>query len=171
MYWFLLATGEGRYSGSAITILDQDIKSINKSNSFDNAISALLQPLRISKSFTKDDFLKDYRDEFLRLVLYLTIFNRKAKDWLYQDVRIGYDRSENALNEGFKQEWHHFFPKKFLEGNNVDESKINLLTNIVVLNEKANRTFTSKEPKEYLKTRNVGIERLTEQIVPTDENL
>ncbi|GAB6283299.1 MAG: DUF262 domain-containing protein [Ignavibacterium sp.] len=169
--WFLLATGDGRYSGSAITILDQDAKSINASSCFDDAINALSQSLRIAESFTKDDFLKDYRDEFLRLVLYLTIFNNEAKDWLYQDIRIGYDRSENRLNEGFKPEWHHFFPKRVLKKHNIDDSKINILSNIVILNEKANRVFTSKEPTEYLKMQNVETERLVEQLISTDENL
>jgi len=169
--WFLLATGDGRYSGSAITILDQDAKSINASSCFDDAINALSQSLRITQSFNKDDFLKDYRDDFLRLVLYLLIFNNEAKDWLYQDIRIGYDRSENRLNEGFKPEWHHFFPKRVLKKHDIDDSKINTLSNIVILNEKANRVFTSKEPTEYLKVQNVKTERLVEQLIPTDENL
>lgn len=162
LHWFLLATGDGRYSGSAVTVLDQDIKALNSSPSFDDAINALIQPLRIAHSFTNDDFLKDYRDDFLRLVLYLIIFKNEAKDWISQDIRIGYDRSENQLNEGFKPEWHHFFPKKVLMSNKVDESKVNSLANIVVLNEKANRTFTSKEPKEYLNKNNVETQRLTE---------
>jgi hypothetical protein len=169
--WFLLATGDGRYSGSAITILDQDVKSINASSHFNDAINALLQPLRIAEFFTKDDFLKDYHDEFLRLVLYLTIFSNKAKDWLYQDITIGYDRSENCLNEGFKPEWHHFFPIKILREHGIDDSKINALSNIVILNEKANKTFTSKEPKEYLRVQNVEMQRLVEQLIPTDQNL
>jgi len=169
--WFLLATGDGRYSGSAITILDQDVKSINTSSHFNDAINALLKPLCIAESFTEDDFLKNYHDEFLRLVLYLLIFSNEAKDWLYQDIIIGYDRSENRLNEGFKPEWHHFFPIKILEKYSIDDSKINALSNIVILNEKANKTFTSKEPKEYLKVQNVRKERLVEQLIPTDKNL
>ena len=166
---FLLATGDGRYSGSAIAILEQDVKSINEASYFDDAISALLKPLRITESFTKDDFLKDYSDKSLLLVLYLIIFNKEAKDWLYQDIRIGYDRSENKLNEGFKPEWHHFFPKQVLKKHVIDGLKINILSNIVILNEEANRTFTSKEPKKYLKVHNVEMERLTEQIIPTNE--
>lgn len=169
--WFLLATGDGRYSGSAITVLDQDIRSINSSPSFDEAINTLIQPLRLLDTFTKDDFLKDFRDEFLRLVIYLTIFEKEAKDWIDQDVRIGYDRTDNQLNEGFKPEWHHFFPKKVLRSGGVDDSKVNLLANIVVLNEKANKTFTSKKPKDYIEKHKVEIDRLIEQSIPTDENL
>jgi len=84
---------------------------------------------------------------------------------------LGYDRSDNQLNEGFKPEWHHFFPRKVLKAHNVDESKFDLLANIVILNEKANRTFTSKEPKEYLTKHNVEQQRLSEQLIPIDENL
>lgn len=169
MYWFLLATRDGRYSGSAITVLDQDVKAINTSQTFDAAIDSLVKPLRVPDNFSTDDFMKDYRDEFLRLILYLIIFRNKAKDWIHQNIRIGFDRSDNQLNEGFKPEWHHFFPKKQLKTSKVDESKFNILANIVVLNEKANRMFTSKEPKEYLNKHKVEKQRLTEQLIPTDE--
>jgi hypothetical protein len=170
LYWFLIATGDGRYSGSAITVLDQDIQNINSSPSFDEAINNLIKQLNIPETFTKDDFLKDFRDNYLRLVLYLIIFNNDAKDWIHQDIKIGYDRSENQLNEGFKPEWHHFFPKKLLK-DRFDGSKINSLANIVVLNEKANRTFTSKEPKDYIKKYQVKLDRLKEQLIPLDSSL
>jgi hypothetical protein len=112
-HWFLIATRDGRYSGSAITVLDQDIKSINSSASFYEAIEKLTAPLRAPEYFEKEDFLSESRDDFLRLMLYLIIFKSGAKDWL-SDVRIGYDKTTNMLNEGYKPEWHHFFPKKCL---------------------------------------------------------
>lgn len=169
LHWFLLATEEGRYSGSAITVLTKDIKTINASPSFDGAIDNLVKLLSPG-TFTKDDFLKDFRDDFLCLLLYLIIFKNKAKDWIQQDIKIGYDRLDNQLNEGFKPEWHHFFPKKVFAVNKVDESKVNSSANIVVLNEKANRIFTSKQPKEYLNEHNVKTQRLIEQLIPTDNS-
>jgi len=169
LYWFLLATGDGRYSGSAITTLDQDIRTILKSANFNDAIEALARSLRIGESFTKDDFLKDYHDEFLRLILYLMIFKSGAKDWVYQDIKIGYDRSDNKLNEGFKPEWHHFFPRKILRDKGIPESKINLLANIAVLNDKANRKFKAFPPEIYLKDNRVEVERLQEQSIPTED--
>jgi hypothetical protein len=171
LYWFLLATRDGRYSGSAITVLDQDTKIINESPTFDEAINALVEPLRVPDSFTKEDFLKDYDDDFFRLVLYLLVFNNEAKDWIYQDIRIGYDRSDRQLNEGFKPEWHHFFPKKVLREHQADQSRIDSLANRAILNERANRMFTSKEPREYLRKYNVDVERLVEQLIPVEETL
>jgi hypothetical protein len=62
-----------------------------------------------------------------------------------------------------------FLPEKVLKDNKIEEEKINALANMVVLNEKANRTFTSFEPKEYLKRHNVKKERLLEQLIPCDD--
>jgi len=168
LYWFLLATGDGRYSGSAVTILDQDIKVINTSSSFDDAVDSLVKPLRI---LDMDDFsLKDYDDDFLRLIYYLIVFKNQAKDWIYQDTRIGYDRSDNQLNEGFKPEWHHFFPRAILRKQGIEDQQINAFANIVVLNEKANRQFKSNPPEKYIEKNNVKDERLQEQLIPTNKN-
>jgi hypothetical protein len=169
--WFLLAIGDGRYSGSATTTLDFDIRLVKSSKSFDEAVVALEKQLRISGEFTSEDFQRDYREDFYRLMLYLCAFRREAKDWMHQSIRVGFDRTDNQLNEGFKPEWHHFFAKKVLRKHDADETKINSLANIVVLNEKANRSFSSKEPLQYLKEFEVKAERLKEQFVPTQSGL
>jgi hypothetical protein len=168
--WFLLAIGDGRYSGSAITTLGHDIKLVKAARSFDDAVLALEKELRISSEFSPEDFRKDYKEDFYRLMLYLCAFRREAKDWIHQEIRVGFDRSDNQLNEGFRPEWHHFFPKKVLRGK-AEESTVNSLANIVVLNEKANRSFSSKEPRQYLKDFGVRTERLKEQFLPTQSGL
>jgi len=161
---------DGRYSGSAITALDQDAKQINSKASFNEAINGLIPPLSSTADFTDEDFLEEYTDKFLRLVLYLIAFSNNAKDWINQDVRIGFDRSDNQLNEGFKPEWHHFFPRKVLK-DKADDAYINSLSNIVVLNEKANRSFSSKPPTQYLEEYKVSEQRLNEQMVPASKAL
>lgn len=95
--------------------MNQDVRIINSSNSFGDAINTLIKQLRIPESFTKEDFLKDYRNDFLRLILYLVIFKNEAKDWINQDIRIGYYRSDNQLNEGFKTD------KKYWRIDNYEE--------------------------------------------------
>lgn len=169
LYWFLLATGDGRYSGSAITALDEDTKVINSSQSFNDAVNTLVNALRLPNAFTKNDFLKDYDNDFLRLVYYLMVFKNGAKDWICQDTIIGYDRSDNQLNEGFKPEWHHFFPRAILRKHGIQNTETNAFANIVVLNEKANRQFKSNPPEKYIEKNNVKDERLQEQLIPTDK--
>jgi hypothetical protein len=65
----------------------------------------------------------------------------------------------------------HRQTKKVLRKAEADDTKINSLANIVVLNEKANRSFSSKEPQQYLKEFEVKVERLKEQFVPTQSGL
>ena len=120
-----------------------------------------------SGTFAPDDLRGHYTDKFLRLIYYLTVFNGKARDWLHQDVRIGFDKDDNELNEGFSPEWHHIFPRKVVK-DSFDSSLVDSISNIAVLNEKANRAFSSKVPREYLNGYKVKPERLDEQAVPND---
>jgi hypothetical protein len=164
--WFLIATRDGRYSGSATTVLDRDTKQIRAGKSFAETIVDLTALLSASSSFTAEDFREEYTDKFLRLILYLTVFNSKAKDWINQDVRIGFDREDNEINDGFKPEWHHIFPRKIVK-DTFDNSLVDSIANIAVLNEKANRSFSAKPPQQYLQEHGVKPDRLQEQDVPS----
>ena len=166
--WLIVATRDGRYSGSAITALDQDARQIRAQKSFADAIAHLVSCLSAPASFTPEDFLEEYADKFLRLMLYLVAFDAGAKDWINQEVRVGFDREDNELNEGFKPEWHHFFPRKVVK-DKYDDAQVDSIANIVVLNERANRSFSSKLPSQYLKEHGVKPDRLSEQAVPPDE--
>lgn len=170
LHWLLLATRDGRYSGSALTVLDSDTKLLKAQKSFQDAIAELTKPLSAPPTFTADEFQEEYTDKFLRLILYLTAFANNAKDWINQDVRVGFDREDNELNEGFKPEWHHIFPRKILK-DKYDESRVDSIANIAVLNEKANRSFSAKPPQKYLEEHSVQPERLEEQAVPPKESL
>ncbi len=170
LHWLLIATRDGRYSGSAITVLDQDTRQIKSTKSFAEAIEELTKRLSAERSFSAANFLEDYSDRFLRLMLYLTAFHGEAKDWVYQDVRLGFDREDSQLNEGFKPEWHHFFPRKIVK-DVFGDHKADALANIVVLNEKANRSFSAKPPQEYLVEHSVQRSRLDEQAIPPDQYL
>jgi hypothetical protein len=163
--WLLIATRDGRYSGSATTVLDRDTKQIRAKKSFAETIDDLTALLSAPRVFTAEDFREEYTDKFLRLILYLTVFNSKAKDWINQEVRIGFDKEDSEINEGFKPEWHHVFPRKVVK-DSFDSSLVDSIANIAVLNEKANRSFSGKEPRQYLKEHNVKPERLDEQAVP-----
>jgi len=167
LHWLLIATRDGRYSGSATTVLDHDTKQIKAKSSFDDAVDDLISRLSANRVFIPEDFREEYTDKFLRLILYLTAFNSRAMDWVNPDVRIGFDKEDNELNEGFKPEWHHIFPRKIVR-DSFDSSLVDSVANIAVLNEKANRSFSAKPPEQYLKEHNVARERLDEQAVPAD---
>jgi hypothetical protein len=177
LFWFILATWDGRYSGASDTILGQDLKVIDKSPTFEDAINELRSKLEVPEKIYETDVLKDYRrDRFMRFLLYLTIFNNGALDWR-QKVRIGYVSSNTPFSD-FRPQWHHFFPRNVLRKYNeeiddsekLNEEEINSLANITILNpnQKAFRT----EPSDYIKRFNIPNELLEQQYIPTgDEKL
>jgi hypothetical protein len=171
-YWLLCAVKDGRYSGSAITTMAQDLSTIRNAGTFLSALQALRHGLAMSLAFTPADMLRRYdEDAFLRLLLYLVIFERKAEDWK-TGQRLGFDRGDNALNEGFRPEWHHFVPRGRLRDRQPappPDDLANALANIVVLGEGDNRRFSYNEPHKYLEKYKIPDHRVHQQLFPNRE--
>ena len=167
--WLLRAIRDGRYSSSAITTITQDLTAIRKETSPDAALAALNATLHPDLCFTSADMLRRYDEEpFLRLMLYLAVFDNKAEDWK-TGQRLGFDRTANSLNDGFRPEWHHFVPRGKLERRQPSpppEESINALANIVVLGEGDNRRFSYSEPHQYLEKYSVPDGRVHQQFFP-----
>ena len=171
--WLLAATQHGRYSGAAITTMDQDINAIRAASDFEAAVVALEVRLNAKLSFGPSDLLRRYDEsDFLRLMLYLVAFDNKTEDWK-TGQRLGFDRSDNALNDGFRPEWHHFVPRGRLRRRTPApaEDLVNSLANIVVLSGGDNRRFSYSEPHTYLAKYNVPHERVLQQFIPSDREL
>lgn len=169
--WLLQALRDGRYSSSAITTLAQDLSTLRSAGSFESGLKALHLPLQVRLQFEKADILRRYdEDLFLRLMLYLVAFDRKAEDW-QTGQRLGFDRSDNSLNDGFRPEWHHFVPRGRLRERTPPppEELVNALANIVVLSEGDNRRFSYTEPHKYLTKYKVPDDRVHQQCFPNKE--
>jgi hypothetical protein len=166
--WFLHATRANRYSGSAITTLDADVRTIQDATTGDEALNGLRQRLADWQAFTPDDFMQDYRDRFLRLILYLVMYERKARDWLSKQ-RLGFQGGE--LLERFNPHWHHIFPRAYLRNEEVAEDLWNLFANIAVIAPTTNVRFGAKSPPAYLERFKIDPSLLEEQFVPTDPRL
>ncbi len=166
-HWFLLANADGRYSGAATTSLTQDLTTIQKAQDGPAAIQELHQRLRLPSTIEDARFLEYYnRDRFGRLLLYLLLFDGQATDWV-SDVRIGYSRDSNALNEGFLPEWHHIFPRAVLRRAGRNEGDLNFLANITVLTEATNRNrLRAKPPVRYVNDYGITEEQLRQHFVP-----
>jgi hypothetical protein len=171
LYWLLLATREGRFGGASSTAIDGDLKAIDPARTFKVAIKALLNNLDEDNDIiTTEDLSEKYTDGFLRLLFYLLAFKNEAKDWM-TGIRLGYDNVESKLiNSGFEPEWHHLFPRSYIRkvGKNILQEEINSFANIVVLAQKANRTISSKSPKDYIKELEITDQMLKQQVVPTN---
>ncbi len=168
--WFLLASRDGRYSGSAITSLNEDVRAINEGADFDAALESLLQRLRVPPKVDATEFLSRYDrrgNQFLRLLVYLLLFRHGARDWV-DNTRIGYDKTGSPITTGFEPQWHHIYPRSLLNRNGVPADDVHALANITVLNERTNvKRVTGKPPWRYVLEYNVPREELDRHFVPS----
>jgi hypothetical protein len=175
-HWFLSATRDGRYSGASTSALDEDVRAIRAADSFPDALEALRQRLEIDVRVAPEEFLE--REAWSRpmaLLLYLTVFHRKATDWVTR-ARIGYPRAEGALEYGFVPYWHHFFPpgRSVLRAVRFDysEDEIGSLANVVFLNQKPpDRTWVTTPPSKYVHDSSIYNHALELQMIALDRAL
>ncbi len=167
--WFLFANRDGRYSGPAITSLNEDIRAITDAANFDQAIENLSKRLRVSQEILGEEFLNRYDrvgNRFLRLMLYLVLFHREARDWI-DGTRIGYDKTGAPVTTGFEPQWHHIFPRSVLRKAGVPDDEIHALANITVLNERTNvNKLAGKKPSEYIKQLRISEQSLRDHLIP-----
>jgi len=170
--WFLHANWEGRYSGSAITVVEQDIRVIKGASSFGEALDTLLKSVEGHRRVCPEELLATYRqDKFLRLLLYLSVFDKRAEGWLPESrMRIGFTE-KTELRDEFDPEWHHFFPRAVLSKLAIAEDDISSLANIAVLASKANQQISKLSPQEYIKKFDIPTRCLEQQFLPLDTQL
>lgn len=169
LHWFLLANWDGRYSGSAITSLNEDVRAITEATDFDQAIERLRKRLRVPPEIEEDEFLNRYDragQRFMRLMLYLVLFRRKARDWV-DGTLIGFDKKGAHIAAGFKPQWHHIFPRSVLKNAKFPDDEIHALANITVLNERTNvKELASKPPSRYIQEFSISEEDLRAHLIP-----
>jgi hypothetical protein len=167
--WFLLANRDGRYSGSAITSLNEDVRTLTDATDFDQAIENLWKRLRVSPEIAEDEFLNRYDragHRFLRLMLYLLVFHREARDWV-DGTRIGYDKTGAPITRGFEPQWHHIYPRSVLRKGNIPDDEIHCLANITVLNERTNvNKLAGKPPSRYIQQFHISEQNLRSHMIP-----
>lgn len=166
LYWFLQASRFSRYSGSGTTSLEEDLRDIQESNIQKVALQKLLRRFSHTQSLDVDDFQRDYSDtRFGRFLLYLIVYRNKALDWDEKGHRIGFEGVE--LLADFRPQWHHIFPRKFLEGK-ISDDGIEALANIAVIGPSINICISAKEPMNYIQRYNISHDKLNQQFVFDD---
>jgi hypothetical protein len=163
LYWFLQASRLARYSGSGTTSLDEDLRDIQSSSSLREAIQKLLRRFRHEEPIEPEDFLRDYGDSrFGRFLLYLLVYRNKAQDWDEHSHRLGFEGVE--ILHDFRPQWHHIFPKKYLEDENVN-GFTDSLANIAVIGPTINIRISAKAPLDYVKRYKITPQKLEQQFI------
>jgi len=169
VWWFLMANRAGRYSGSAITSLNEDVQAIKNAVSFEEALQRLTERLEINFEIGPDEFLNRYDragNRFLRLMLFLVLYNNEAFDWV-DGTRLGYDNTGSPVIRGYQPQWHHIYPRNLLRKAGRPDDEIHALANITVLNERTNADrLGGKPPWRYIKQFKITEDRLRLHCIP-----
>jgi hypothetical protein len=114
--------------------------------------------------FSADDFYgREYTaGKFWPFLLYILAYRRKAQDWDEHGHRIGFEGCE--LLADFAPQFHHIFPKKYLEGN-VDEGLIDAVANIAVIGPSINIRINAKSPLDYVTRYKITAKKLRQQLI------
>ena len=171
LQWFLSANWDGRYSGSPITSLNEDVRAIVEAQDFGQAVESLWKRLRVSPEIADEDFLVNRYDRagsrFLRLMLYLALFRREARDWVDR-TRIGYDKTGARIVSGFEPQWHHIYPRSVLKRAGIPDDEIHALANITVLNERTNANkLAGLKPSVYIRRFGISEQDLLTHLIPS----
>jgi hypothetical protein len=169
--WVLQALRYGRYSGSAATSIDEDLKEVETAASAEEAIEGMRRRIRAIEAFTADDFLRDYSDaRFGRLLLFLLMFRNKATDWDPARNRLAF--LGNELAPAFSPQFHHIFPRGFLIDRETDAPKagiareqIESLANIAIIGANVNIRISNKNPLSYFAKYEIDAERRSQQFI------
>jgi hypothetical protein len=166
LYWFLQASRFGRYSASGTSTLEEDLRDVHEASDLDDAIARLLKRFPHEQALTEDDFLRDYGDStFGRFFLYLLAYRNKAEDWDSQGHRLGFEGLD--FLQDFRPQWHHIFPRKYLEGQ-VDEASVDALANIAVIGPEINIRISAKDPMSYIAKYGITQSKLKQQFIADD---
>ncbi|MGO4869791.1 MAG: DUF262 domain-containing protein [Roseiarcus sp.] len=163
LYWFLQASRFSRYSSSSTSSMEEDLKEIAEAGTLNEAVERLLAKIRYLPPLNSDEFMRDYADtRFGRLLLYLLVLRNEAVDWDQRGVRIGFDGAE--LLAGFQPQFHHIFPKKFLEGR-VPLDSIDALANIAIIGPTINIRISKQDPMDYIPKYKITPKKLAQQFI------
>ncbi len=161
--WMVMSMFIGRYSGSAESRIDEDIKQIN-----DKGIAAYLiqmEQANLGPGFWDFGIINDLETSSVNnnaYNLYLAAqVNNNAVAFLSKNMKI------SALIEQ-RGDVHHIFPKKYLMNNGYPQKAYNQVANFVFTEQATNIKVGMLTPKDYLDKIKAQIEAGTNEISTLD---
>lgn len=168
LYWFLQASRFSRYSGSGTTSLEEDLRDIHEADTLRDAVTQLLRRFPHETQLEPEDFLRDYADSrFGRFLLYLLAYRNHALDWDKSGQRLGFDGTDLLM--AFNPQWHHIFPKAYLQSHKINDELIDALANIAVIGPTINIRISAKAPMDYIQRYEISAQKLAQQYVSEED--
>ncbi|MGE3193506.1 MAG: DUF262 domain-containing protein [Microbacteriaceae bacterium] len=144
--WFLIANFKGRYSrGSSESVLDQDLAVLRTGGGAAELIQRLTQQMG-RLDFTAADLEGRTTQSGVFKAMFLIFKQRKAADWA-----TSLPISPKIANKSDKIEFHHIFPKKYLQRSipGIADAAVNDIANLAFISSQTNKEITDKDPSHY----------------------
>lgn len=143
--WFVMSLLTSRYSGSAETIFDYDIKSISRDGA-ETALS-LIEDSELSSAFWESGLIQGLDRSTINSP-YLNVFfaaQVKAGDpgFLSKDISVA-----NMIEH--RGDIHHLFPKDYLKKRFSSKGDYNQIANYVYAQSEINIKVGNKPPRDYM---------------------
>ena len=138
-HWFWIFSK--RYSSDVNNRQKKDIIDLLKMKA-DESHQLQVSPRELRVIFDSDKFSKSIHTKALILLL-----ARNNPISMISGTVVNLDKVLKSVN---KNEFHHIFPKKYLEKNGYSENQINVLSNFCFLSKGDNIKILAKSPAEYI---------------------
>jgi hypothetical protein len=142
--WFVLSVLTARYSGSAESMFDYDIKQLN-SRPFGDFLKDL-ENAELSDSYWNIGLVQDLESSSIGSphfnVFLASLVKSNDKGFLSRDITVG-----NLIS--FRGDIHHLFPKSYLKKHDIGRSHYNQIANYVYTQQEINIKVGNKSPNQY----------------------
>ena len=141
--WFWKTSFSERYSSSTDSHIDEDIASFKEL--IEKGNGGAFKKLAYSISQEQIKTTKFIRTNAYSRALIVLLAHKMPMN-LTNGSKVDTSEALSAFN---KKEYHHIFPKKYLQNIGVDQNKMNSLCNICMLPSSSNKIILDKPPSEY----------------------
>lgn len=157
--WFWLTSFQEYYRGASDTIIDGDIDRCSK-------IVENGEPLHPVKRIDASDLLdREFRKGSAVTHAFIALLATRRPLNLTNGSPLDV---EGSLSWSNRREFHHLFPRAFLEAKGVDEGHQNVILNFSLLGSASNKLISARPPSEYFAQIAVTHGRETDRILTSN---
>jgi len=142
--WFVMSLLTGRYSGSAESTIDNDIKGI-ANNGVEKELK-IIEDGELSRAFWDNSLVRELEKASLSNPFINIFFANQVKNndegFLSKDITV----SSLIQHRG---DIHHLFPKEYLKSNGLNRGDYNQIANFCYAQSEINIKVSKKSPKDY----------------------
>lgn len=142
--WFLIANAKGRYTrGSSETLLDQDLAAIRGTAGITDLLQRLTQQVG-RLDFTADELIGRSSRSGAFKTMFLAFREDHARDWA-----TNLEISPKHTGKADAIEYHHIFPKAFLQRTRPDVDHVDDIANLAFIGAATNKRILDHPPAAY----------------------